>query len=99
MMMFSSSFKAPCGSVGARTSSYKKNIPDGEDTAGLSETRLLLDTANSLLEDGRDLSWGCLGLGVCAGLEGGNCGCGISLQLETTPVSLAERPTSKRHNM
>ncbi len=28
-------------------------VPDREDTAGLSEVGLLLDTADSLLEDGR----------------------------------------------
>lgn len=32
------------------------NIPDGQDTSSLSETRLLLNTSNSLLEDGGNLS-------------------------------------------
>ena len=38
-------------------------VPDGEDTAGLGEASLLLDTADSLLEDGGDLSRGGLGVG------------------------------------
>ena len=38
------------------------DIPDGQDTAGLGEASLLLDTADSLLEDRGDLSWGGLGL-------------------------------------
>lgn len=54
-----------------------KNVPDGEDTTGLGEVGLLLDTTDSLLEDGRDLSRGGLGLGEGAGLDGS--GCGISL--------------------
>lgn len=41
------------------------DIPDGKDTAGLGETRLLLDTTDSLLENGRDLSRGGL-VGVAA---------------------------------
>lgn len=41
------------------------DIPDGKDTAGLGETRLLLDTTDSLLKDGRDLSGGGL-VGVAA---------------------------------
>ena len=41
------------------------DVPDGKDTAGLGETRLLLDTTDSLLEDGRDLSGGGL-VGVAA---------------------------------
>jgi hypothetical protein len=40
-------------------------ITDGKDTAGLGETRFLLDTTDSLLEDGRDLSGGGL-VGVAA---------------------------------
>jgi len=54
-------------------------ITNGEDTAGLSKTRLLLNTSNALLEDRRDLSRGCLGVG---GVETGSAvhggGCGIS---------------------
>jgi hypothetical protein len=38
------------------------HVPDGEDTASLSETRLLLNTTDSLLEDGRDLGGGSLSL-------------------------------------
>lgn len=36
---------------------HEIHIPDGEDTASLSETRLLLDTTDALLEDRGDLSW------------------------------------------
>ena len=57
----------------------QKNVPDGEDAAGLSEVGLLLDTTDSLLEDGRDLGGSGLGVGVGAGLDGGNYRCGISL--------------------
>lgn len=39
------------------------DIPDGEDTTGLSETSLLRDTADALLKDGGDLSGLGLGLG------------------------------------
>ncbi len=64
-----------------------KNVPDRQNAASLGKVGLLLDAANPLLEDGRDLGWGGL-LGVCAGLEGRDGGCGISLY---GPVSLAER--------
>lgn len=57
----------------------QKNVPDGEDTAGLGEVGLLMDTTDSLLEDGRDLGGSGLGVGVGAGLDGGNYRCGISL--------------------
>ena len=44
-------------------------IPDGEDTTSLGKTGLFLDTTDSLLEDGGDLSGGRLGLSsVCADL-------------------------------
>jgi len=33
-------------------------VPNREDSAGFREASLLLYTANSLLEDGGDLSWG-----------------------------------------
>ena len=58
---------------------YHIHVPDGEDTASLSETRLLLDTSNSLLEDRRDLSGSSLGVGG-VGSDGSvdGCGCGIS---------------------
>ena len=36
----------------ARCSLLELHIPNGEDTASLSEARLLLDTTNSLLENG-----------------------------------------------
>lgn len=54
----------------------KIHIPDGEDTASLSETGLLLDTTNSLLEDRRDLSGSGLGVGgvESSGVDGGGCG-------------------------
>jgi hypothetical protein len=38
------------------------DVPDGQDTTGLSETSLLLDTTDALLQDGGDLSG--LGLGL-----------------------------------
>ena len=52
------------------------HIPDGEDTASLSETGLLLNTTNSLLEDGRNLSRSGLGVGgvESGGVDGGGCG-------------------------
>jgi hypothetical protein len=55
------------------------HVPDGKDTASLSETGLLLDTSNSLLEDGRDLSGSSLGVGG-VGSDGSvdGSGCGIS---------------------
>lgn len=59
---------------------FELHIPNGEDAASLSKTRLLLDTTNALLEDGRDLSRGGL-VGVGTGLHGGAVqggGCGIS---------------------
>ena len=39
------------------------DVPDRENTTGLGETSLLLDTTDTLLEDGRDLGGGSLGLG------------------------------------
>lgn len=41
----------------------KLDVPDGENTTGLSETSLLRDTTDALLKDGRDLSGLGLGLG------------------------------------
>lgn len=46
------------------------SIPDGEDTAGLGETGLLLDTTDPLLEDGGDLGGGGLSVGSIAASEG-----------------------------
>ena len=43
------------------------NVPNREDTTGLSETGLLLDTTDALLEDGRDLRGSRLGSSVVAG--------------------------------
>ncbi len=56
-----------------------KNVPDGEDAASLGKAGLLLDTADPLLENGRDLGRRGLRIGECAGLEGRDDGCGISL--------------------
>jgi len=39
-------------------------VPDGEDTTGLGEAVLLLDSTDPLLKDGRDLGGGGLCLGV-----------------------------------
>jgi hypothetical protein len=54
----------------------KIHIPDGEDTASLSETGLLLNATNSLLEDRRNLSRSGLGVGgvESSGVDGGGCG-------------------------
>lgn len=58
------------------------DIPDGEDAASLGKASLLLDTADPLLEDGRDLGGRRLRVGgVGAGLYRGSvdhCRCGIS---------------------
>jgi hypothetical protein len=54
-------------------------VPDGQNAAGLGHVRLLLDTADSLLENRRDLGRRGLRFGICAGLEGRDGGCGISL--------------------
>lgn len=49
----------------------QSDLPDGKDTTSLGETSLLLDTTNSLLEDGGDLSGSWLGLsGVGSDLLG-----------------------------
>ena len=52
------------------------HIPDGKNTTSLSEVGLLLDTTNSLLEDGRDLGGSSLGIGgvESGGVDGGGCG-------------------------
>lgn len=68
------------------------DIPDGQDTAGLGEASLLLDTADSLLEDRGDLSWGGLGLSIGAGLDSVEGSWGNSSGLETrTSVSRVAR--------
>lgn len=54
------------------------NIPDRQNATSLSETRLLLDAADTLLEDGRDLGGSSLGVGVGACLYGGDGGGGAS---------------------
>lgn len=62
-------------------------VPDRENTTGLSEVGFLLNSANALLEDRRDLSGSGLGVGGVGSngsVDGG--GCGIS--------SLAEKNTS-----
>ena len=50
------------------------NIPDRQDATSLGETRLLLDAADTLLEDGGDLGGSGLGIGVGACLYGGDGG-------------------------
>lgn len=68
------------------------DIPDGQDTAGLGEASLLLDTADSLLEDRGDLSWGGLGLSVGAGLDSVESSWGNSSGLQSrTSVSRVAR--------
>ncbi len=71
------------------------HLPDREDTAGLSETRLLLDTTDALLENRRNLSRRGLGVGVGTGLHRGDVdsgGCGISGLCRKN--KLAEAPAS-----
>jgi hypothetical protein len=55
---------------------YCFSVPDGEDTAGLGETGLLLDTADPLLEDRGDLGGGGLSIGGIAASEGVDNGSG-----------------------
>lgn len=48
------------------------DVPDGQNTTGLGETSLLLNTTDALLQNGRDLGRGGLSLrGVRADLLGG----------------------------
>ena len=47
-------------------SQYYYSVPNGEDTAGLGETGLLLDTTDPLLEDRGDLSGRSLSVGSIA---------------------------------
>lgn len=62
-------------------------VPDRENTTGLSEVRFLLNSANALLEDRRDLSRSGLGVGgVGSNSSVDSGGCGIS--------SLAKKNTS-----
>lgn len=66
----------------ARRNRGYSDIPDRQNTTGLGEASLLLDTTDALLEDGRNLGRGglCVG-GVGSSLDGGSvdsCGCGIS---------------------
>lgn len=61
-------------------------VPDGEDTAGLGKAGLLLNTADSLLENRRDLGRGSLCVGGIAsdllrgGVEGDGCGSGLLVE-------------------
>ncbi len=63
------------------------DIPDRQDTTGLGKSSLLLDTADALLEDRGDLSWGSLGLSIGAGLDGVEGSWGNSSGLRNTDVS------------
>lgn len=75
------------------------DIPDGKDTTGLGETSLLLNTADSLLEDRGDLSWGGLGLSVGAGLNGvEGSWCNSSSLYTRTSVSRASEKTESSYN-
>ena len=68
-------------------------VPDRENTTSLSEVGFLLDSANALLEDRRDLSGSSLGVGGVGSngsVDGG--GCGIS-SLAEKKHKLAEAPT------
>lgn len=66
---------------------YSFCVPDGEDTAGLGETRLLLDTADPLLKDGGDLGGGSLSIGGIAASEGVDDGGGVARLYTRTDVS------------
>jgi len=57
---------------------YCDSVPNGEDTAGLGETRLLLDTTDPLLKDGGDLGGGSLGFGSIAAGERADDGGGVA---------------------
>ena len=81
------------------------HVPDGQNATGLSKVGLILNTADPLFENGRDLGWRCLCVGVCA--DGGDSGCGISLQRvglalardprgAKTRAKFDQRPTSSR---
>lgn len=50
------------------------NVPDRQNATSLGETRLLLDAADTLLEDGGDLGGSGLGIGVGACLYGADGG-------------------------
>lgn len=54
------------------------NVPDRQNATSLGETRLLLDAADALLEDGGDLGGSSLGVGVGACLYGADGGGGAS---------------------
>lgn len=62
----------------ARPAPNDADVPDRQDTAGLGKTSLLLDTADPLLEDGRDLGRRGLGLGVGADLDKGRGSAGLA---------------------
>ncbi len=65
--------------VPSTTRPNQRNIPDRENAASLGEAGLLLNTANSLLEDGRNLGRRSLCFGIRADLYRGDVdGCGIS---------------------
>jgi hypothetical protein len=57
------------------------DIPDGEDTTGLSESGLFLDTSNSLFEDRRNLGRSGFGISEATNLDLGSvegCWCNSS---------------------
>jgi hypothetical protein len=54
------------------------HIPDGKDAASLSKARLLLNTSNALLKDGRNLGRGSLGVGGVEASTVDDSRCGIS---------------------
>lgn len=77
------------------SSGKSDNVPDGKDTSSLSKTGFLLNTTDSLLEDGRDLGGRSLGLsGIGTDLLGGSReGAGNSranLMTEANSVSFDE---------
>lgn len=49
---------------------FSSDVPDRQNATSLGEVGLLLDAADSLLEDGRDLGRGGLSFGVGACLDG-----------------------------
>jgi hypothetical protein len=64
------------------------SLPDGENAASLGEGALLLDTTDSLLEDGRDLGGRGLRIsGIAAGDGVDDGGSGTLLQCKKVHVS------------
>lgn len=75
------------------------DVPDREDTTGLSDVGLLLDTTDSLLEEGRDLSRRGLGLSsVVTELLGGDGGDGSASLDDAEFCQYHNRPATTYRN-